>query len=67
MSAALVSQFTAQEKMAACQREAGYRRYVYPKRVADGKMTKSAADREIALVDEMAADYGALAAKERLL
>lgn len=60
-------QFTDREKMQACQREVGYRRWVYPKRVADGKMKQDAADREIALMDEMARDYGELAKKEQLL
>lgn len=63
--------FPAREKMRAAQREAGYRRFVYPKRVANGKATQKWADKEIALMDEIAADYGQLAqeeeAKERLL
>lgn len=53
--------FSAREKMQAAQREVGYRRWVYPKRVADGKMTQAQADREIALLDEMSRDYGQLA------
>ena len=61
------SNFTARQKMQAAQRESGYRGYVYPKRVAAGKMKQADADRQIAIMDEIAADYGALAEKERLL
>jgi len=58
------TRFTAREKMRAAQREAGYRRFVYPKRIDAGKMTQAKADEEIALMDEIAADYGALAGAE---
>jgi len=58
-------------RCAPAQREAGYRRFVYPKRVAAGKMRQAEADKEIALIDEIAADYGEIATaeeeKERLL
>lgn len=60
-------QFSATDKMRAAQREVGYRRYVYPRRVSDGKMQQSKADEEIALMDEIARDYGELSKKERLL
>lgn len=56
--------FTARQKMQAAQREVGYRRFVYPKRVADGKMSQSECDRGIAIMDEIAADYGKLAREE---
>ena len=55
------TRFTNRDKMRAAQREAGWRRFVYERRVADGKMTRAKADEEIALMDEIAADYGALA------
>lgn len=55
--------WSARDKMRCAQREAGYRRFVYAKRVAAGKMLQSKADEEIALMDEIAADYGELAAK----
>ena len=58
--------FTARDKMSAAQREVSYRRYVYPKRVMDGKMKQSEADQQIAIMDEIAAEYGALAKKEEL-
>jgi len=56
--------FTAREKMQAAQREVGYRRFVYPKRVEAGKMTAAQAEREIAIMDEIARHFGALAAEE---
>jgi hypothetical protein len=59
--------FTAQEKLDAIRRELGYRRRVYAKRVADGKMTQALADEQIALFEAIEADYERLAAGERLL
>lgn len=53
--------FTNRDKMRCAQRESGYRRFVYGRRVADGKMKQTKADEEIAIMDEIAADYGALA------
>lgn len=58
--------FTARQKMQAAQREVGYRRWVYEKRVAAGKMTQAKADEEIALMDEIARDYGEIAKQEEL-
>jgi hypothetical protein len=58
--------FTARQKMQCAQRETGYRRFVYPKRVVAGKMTQADADKQIAIMDEIAADYGTLAKKEEL-
>jgi len=51
--------FTDEEKQKAAEREAKMRRRVYPRWVADNRMTKEQADREIALMDEIAADYRA--------
>lgn len=59
--------FTAQDKLDAVKRELKYRRSVYARRVTGGKMTQALADRQIALFEAIAADYEALAAKERLL
>jgi len=56
--------FTAREKMREAQREVGYRRFVYAKRVNDGKMKQAEADRFIAIMTEIAADYGALAEEQ---
>jgi hypothetical protein len=55
--------FSDTEKREAAEREAKYRRKVYPRLVGDGRMTQQAADRQIAMMDEIAADYRA---KEQL-
>ena len=60
----MADRFTARDKMRCAQREAGYRRFVYPKRVEAGKMKQRDADEEIAMMDEIAADYGALAKEQ---
>ena len=53
------------------KREAGMRARVYPRWVADGRMKRETADREIAMMERIAADYTARAddeeKKERLL
>lgn len=59
--------FTAEDKFACVRRELGYRRHVYARRVTDGAMKKDQADREIALMEAIAADYEEQAKKERLL
>ena len=59
--------FTAQQKLDAVERELGFRRRVYERRVADGKMTQQLADRQIAVFEAIAADYQAKVAGERLL
>lgn len=56
--------FTWRDKMREAQKEVGYRRFVYPKLVASGKMSQADADRRIAIMDEMAADYGRAAQKQ---
>ena len=53
------SQFTHSEKAASAEREARMRRGFYKKLVAGNKMSQQAADREIALMEEIAADYRA--------
>lgn len=59
--------FTAQDKLDAVQRELGFRRRVYERRVGDGKMTQQLADRQIAVFEAIEADYQAQLAGERLL
>lgn len=49
--------FTAAEKRAAAERELKFRRRVYPRWIAAGKMTQKEADRQIALMEAIAADY----------
>jgi hypothetical protein len=56
--------YTAREKMQEAQREVSYREWVYKKRVASDAMSQSDADRQIAIMREIATDYGALAATE---
>ena len=48
---------TRAEKHAAAAREVRLREKVYPRWVADGKMTKADADREIRTMREIAEDY----------
>lgn len=63
----MTQKFTAEEKAKECEREAKMRRHVYPVRVSEKKMSQADADRKIAMMDEMAADYHVLADKDRLL
>lgn len=51
--------FTARDKMRAMQREAGFRRGVYGKKLREGRMTQADHDNGIAIVEEIAAEYGA--------
>lgn len=59
--------FTADDKLAAVERELGYRRHVYARRVEAERMTQAMADKQIAVFEAIAADYRAAAEKERLL
>jgi hypothetical protein len=63
----MTAEITPVEKLAAITRELGYRRYVYPRRVADGRMQQAAADRQIAIMEAIEADYREIVAKDRLL
>ena len=49
--------FTAREKAQAAEREAAMRRGFYRKQVAAGRMSQAAADRGVAIMDEIAEDY----------
>ena len=49
--------FTRKQKEAAAWRESKMRRRVYPRLVADGRMTQQSADRQIAIMEAIAADY----------
>lgn len=55
------------EKLEAVQREIKLRRRVYPRWVADKRMSQELADKQIAIFEEIAADYQKLAEGERLL
>jgi hypothetical protein len=59
--------FTADEKRREAQRELTMRKRLYPRWVESGTMTASAAAHQIALMEEIAADYEVAASKERLL
>ncbi len=63
--------FSARDKANCAKREAGFRKRVYPRFVAEGKMSGKVADEQIAMMEEIAVDYGALAeraeAAERLI
>lgn len=61
---ALVTEFTNQEKAMCAEREVQQREWVYPRRVADGKMKQAKADRELDLMREIAAEYRAKADAE---
>lgn len=51
--------FSDDEKRAAAEREVKFRKRVYARRVAEGRMRQEQADREIALMEAIAADYRA--------
>jgi hypothetical protein len=59
--------FTAKQKREAIERELNYRRFVYPGRVAAGKMTQKLADLQIAIFEAIKADYAEAEKGERLL
>lgn len=63
----IVNTVDAATKLAAVEREIAYRRRVYPRLVAEGKMTQRLASLQIDTFVAIAADYRALAKKERLL
>lgn len=50
--------FTRDEKRKAAERELGLRQRVYPRWVEAGKMSQAKAEREIAIMREIAEDYG---------
>lgn len=63
----MTPRFTATEKLAEIDRELRLRRHVYPSRVAAGKLGQKMADRQIAIMEAIRADYAEKAEKERLL
>lgn len=48
---------TTADKLRCCLRELGYRKHVYKRRVANGQMSESQAQREIDLMQSIADDY----------
>jgi hypothetical protein len=59
--------YTAQDKKEAVERELKYRRRVYPRWIADGRMTRDLADRQIAIFEDIMADYAKAEQSERLI
>lgn len=59
--------FTAEEKHKAAKREVNFRKYVYPRRIEGGSLSKKEAAKQIAIMEDIAADYAELMEKERLL
>lgn len=60
-------QFTSDQKLAAVERELSFRRRVFERRVAEGKMGREKADYEIAVFEAIATDYRERIEAERLL
>ena len=48
---------TAKDKLRCAERELGYRRVVYPRRVGDGKMRAEEAERQIEIMEAIVEDY----------
>ncbi len=61
-----MTNFTNRDKADCADREAKMRLRVYPNRVADGRMTQQLADKQIAMMQAIAADYRALAEAEEI-
>jgi hypothetical protein len=61
------SGITAQDKLHCVERELRQRYRVYARMVAEGTMSERKKNREIAIMEEIAADLRAAAEKERLL
>ncbi len=59
--------FTNADKRDCARREATMRRRVYPRWIETKRMTQAEADRQQAIMDEIAVDYARLAEKEMLL
>ena len=52
-----MTDYSDHDKLLCVERELRFRRVVYEKRVARGAMSKDQADREIATMEAIAADY----------
>lgn len=57
--------YTAARIVKALDRELGFRRRVYGKNVANGTMSQAAMDEEIAIFEQIKADYQLRAVEER--
>lgn len=52
-----MSEVTARDKYDAAKREVGFRKRVYARHVADGKMTQKLADYQVAVMESIMRDY----------
>ena len=59
--------FTTEDKRKAVERELTYRRRVYPRLIAGGKMTDGFAQVQIAIFEAILADYQKAEQQERLV
>lgn len=59
--------FTMTDKKNAIERELKYRRRVYPRLIANGKMTDGLASTQIAIFEAILADYEKAEKNERLI
>jgi hypothetical protein len=55
------------EKQHCAEREVKFRLRVYPRRVSEGRLSEAKAREEIALMEEIAADYRMAAERERMI
>lgn len=62
-----MSVYTAKQKLDAINRELGFRRTVYARRVAEKKMSQQLMDEQIGIFEAIRDDYEQQAAGERLL
>ena len=62
-----MSNYTAEQKRKAVERELHYRRQVFPRRVQNKTMSRELMDSQIAIFEAILADYLALEEKERLV
>jgi len=60
----MADEFRASELAECAEREVKLRKRVYPRRVDEGRMTQALADRQIALMEAIAAHYRYTARKE---
>lgn len=58
---------TAADKKKAVERELTFRRRVYPRWIADGRMSQKLADEQIAIFEEIRDDYAKAETTERLI
>lgn len=58
--------FTAAELAACARREVAQRERVYPRLITSGKMDRRTAERQIAMMEQIARDYAAKAKSEGL-